>query len=71
MVREKVKINFEGEGNTIYPVVQKLYVTKVNMPYINLSRKPKDNGNFIMINIDDDYEIYKQIRNQLDYASIL
>lgn len=61
---QKVTINFTGN---IYPSTQDLYITRVDIPYIDLAREPILNcGNHIRVNIDRDYDVYKQISDQLD-----
>ena len=64
-LRKKVIIDF-GNDSDIYPRKQTLYVVNVDFPYINLSKSVNDTGNVIRINTDKDYDIYKQIKNQLD-----
>jgi hypothetical protein len=63
---QKVRIDFSVDpNNSIYPAKQTLFITKCDYPCINLSRTLEDYGNFIRINSDRDFEIFKQIRNQL------
>lgn len=65
---QKVIVDFSVDpNNSIYPAKQTLFITKCDYPYVNLSRSPEEYGNFIRINSDreGEYEIFKQIRNQL------